>query len=427
MDSRLSSTPERMAVRVVVAFATNNAAVAAAGIACALAASSAATYAAGGTRTAMPHLVYVPIAMAAARFRALGALVVAMAAGLLLGPMMPLDVAAGTVQPVYGWLTRLFFFVLVGQTVAVLCHRSLTSLSEALTDLRAKAQLEVALARSEFKVVYQPLVELETGRIVGVEALVRWEHPRRGEVPPDMFIGAAERTGVIVDIGLYVLREASSQVARWRATIAAASELKIAVNLSARQLDDDNLPNKVAAVLAETGLPPGALQLEVTETAVITDVAAATSQVQELRNLGIAIAVDDFGTGESSLAYLHRFRADVIKIDRVFVQALDDHDQARALAAGVIGLAASLGATTVAEGIETAAQAEAVRALGCRIGQGYHFARPSGPDQIERLLTRAGRRNPRNKRGSEQAPFVPWAKPSFGTGHAPTSRVRGGD
>ncbi len=351
-----------------------------------------ATYAAGGTHTVMPHLFYAPVVIAATRFNHFGALVAALGAGVLAGPLMPLNVAAGTHQQPLGWLLRMAFFVLIGQTVAVFSNRSLSELSTVVADVRRGAELEAALERQEFRLVYQPLYDLGSGAVVGVEALVRWQHPERGTVTPDGFIEAAERTGAILPLGRWVLREAVQQLAGWHATTPAGRHLKVAVNLSARQLEDDGLTDHVVAVLRDSQLPPSALQLEVTETALITDLDMASTRLRQLQALGVGIAIDDFGTGQSSLSYLHRFHADVVKIDRSFVREVQHDAHARAVAEGVVRLSTALGALTVAEGIETQGQADIMQALGCDIGQGYWFARPGEPEAILDLLARTRRR-----------------------------------
>lgn len=346
-----------------------------------------ATYAAGGTHTVMPHLFYVPVVTAATRFGARGAFTVALCAGLFSGPLMPLDVAAGTSQPPLSQFFRLIFFIMIGQAVAFLSNRSFAALSNTVANRRKATELEGALSREEFRVVYQPLFNLTTGRLVGVEALVRWDHPEHGTVPPAMFIGAAEQTGAIVPIGMHVLRTAAAQAVRWRDTY--GKPLKVAVNISAAQLGDDTLIGNVAAVLTETGLPASALQLEITETALILDLEEANHRIEKLRNLGVAIAIDDFGTGQSSLVYLHRLHADVIKIDRSFVRVLESDAQARAVTKAIIQMATSVGAVTVAEGIETASQAKILRQLSCDIAQGYYYSPPIDPAEIERLLRSA--------------------------------------
>lgn len=370
---------------LVVASATRRAPAAMLAIVAALAAAWSVTHLAGGTRTAMVHAFYVGIVLAASRFRYVGALVASVGAGLLAGPLMPLDVAAGTSQELSGWLFRMASFVLIGQIVALLSHGSLEGLTSAVIDHRVKTDLEAALHRGEFRVVYQPLYDLTSRSLTGVEALLRWDDPSRGVVSPDQFIGDAERTGAIVPIGGWVLREAVRQTADWQAHVPGLS-LKVAVNISPRQLEDDELTREVAAVLRDTGLFPGDLQLEVTETALIDDLDGVIGRLAELRALGVSIAIDDFGTGQSSLAYLHRLPVDVIKIDRSFVHALTSGDRSSAVAKGIVRLCTSLNAVTVAEGIETQAQEDVLLSLGCTLGQGYLYARPADAHDLISLL-----------------------------------------
>ena len=265
---------------------------------------------------------------------------------------------------------------------------------EAAMDVRAQerltleADLRRALERGEFAVVYQPQVELVSGRIVGTEALVRWHHPDRGLVPPQHFIPIAEETGLIVPLGRWILETACRQAMAWAACTPARPPLSISVNLSAREFEDTRLLMDVADILARTGLPPTCLQLEITEGVAMGDAAAAIIILQELKALGVRLGLDDFGTGYSSLAYLRRFPVDVLKVDKAFIDGLGRDPQGTAIVEAVIALGHALGLSITAEGVETAAQAAHLRALGCEAGQGYHFARPLPPDAAGRLLAR---------------------------------------
>jgi diguanylate cyclase len=352
-----------------------------------LCAGAQATWLTGGTKGPGTHVLYIPVLIAATRFGGRAAFATAVAAGVIAGPLMPLDVAAGTHQLTVNWILRLGFFVLIGQTVATLSRGSARNLLEKLTDARAKAEIERGLARGEFHVVYQPQFQLASGRMVGAEALVRWTHPTRGLIPPVEFIKTAERVGAVLEIDSFVLREATLQVAKWRRSAPAAA-LWVGVNVSACQLSDSGLAGRVGAALEAAGLPPSALHIEITESAVVADLCAATSTVGGVRALGVQVAIDDFGTGFSSLAYLHRLPADVIKLDRSFVAEITD-SRVRALARAVVTLAKDLGATTVAEGIETEEQADAVRALGFDTGQGYYYAKPASHQAITAILPMA--------------------------------------
>jgi EAL domain-containing protein (putative c-di-GMP-specific phosphodiesterase class I)/GGDEF domain-containing protein len=242
--------------------------------------------------------------------------------------------------------------------------------------------LEGALARDEFTVLYQPIVDLATGRVVAAEALLRWQHPLHGAVPPAVFIPVAERSGEIVGIGRWVMEQAVRQVAAWRA---AGADLSVAVNVSPRQLREPHLAGDVLAVLEEAGAPADCLVVEVTESAMV-DEAVEVAALRRLRSAGVRIAIDDFGTGFSSLQYLTRLPVDVLKIDRSFVDRLDGTAESAAIAEAVIRLAQVLRLTTVAEGIETEDQAGELLALGSERGQGYLFSRPVAPEQVLALV-----------------------------------------
>jgi diguanylate cyclase (GGDEF)-like protein len=259
----------------------------------------------------------------------------------------------------------------------------------ATTRLRLESELRVALERGELRLVYQPKVELLGGEIRGVEALLRWAHPGLGPVPPSTFIPIAEETGMIVEIGRFVLEEASRLAAGWQRD---GRDLSMAVNVSGRQLADGDFGADVAAVLATTGLHPGRLVLELTETLLMTEAVRTTPTLRGLHDRGVRISIDDFGTGYSSLAYLHRFPVDELKIDRVFVHDLLDHAGQRALVGGMIAMGKALDLEIVAEGVETEAQAHELRLLGCDAAQGYLFAAPQTPEDLQRLLAEQPRR-----------------------------------
>jgi diguanylate cyclase (GGDEF)-like protein/PAS domain S-box-containing protein len=258
--------------------------------------------------------------------------------------------------------------------------------SRAMRRLRTESDLWRAIAHDELVVHYQPILDLRDGKLVGVEALVRWDHPERGLLTPDEFIPVAEETGLIHPIGAWVLEEACTQVQAWRMTSPAAERLQLAVNLSAKQLRQTSLVDVVDQVLERTGLPPALLCLEITEGTLMEDVEASTQMMQGLKALGVSLAVDDFGTGYSSLAYLSRFPVDLLKIDRVFVGELGDGSASWPIISAIAGLAAALGLVTVAEGVEDEGQLHALRSLGCELAQGYLFARPSPPDDLVDLI-----------------------------------------
>ena len=239
--------------------------------------------------------------------------------------------------------------------------------------LALEAQLRLALARDELVLYYQPQIDLHNQRLVGVEALLRWQCPERGLVPPDQFIPLAEESGLIVAMGSWVLRTACQQVRQWSA---AGQALRVAVNVSAVQFRQPDYVDGVAAILAEAPIEHSLIELELTESVLMEDSQLAGQHLQRLREMGVKLAIDDFGTGYSSLAYLKRFPLDLLKIDRSFIRDLpDDHDDA-AIARAIVALAQSLGLAVVAEGVETEAQESFLRQLGCTCGQGFRYSRP---------------------------------------------------
>ena len=258
-----------------------------------------------------------------------------------------------------------------------------------LSRLELKSDLQRALAAGQFALHYQPTMDLPTGRMTGVEALVRWHHPVRGLVPPVEFIPLAEESGLIVPLGLWVLETACAQMRVWQAEHPELG-LHLNVNLSGRQLEQPDITRDVAAVLAATGYDASALTLELTESVLVDRSEHVLDRLHGLKALGVKLAIDDFGTGYSSLSYLQRLPIDVLKIDKSFVDVLADSDLAGsrdALAATIISMARTLGLGSVAEGIEHPSQAEALRLLGCETGQGYLFARPLTPAALGLLLT----------------------------------------
>jgi EAL domain-containing protein (putative c-di-GMP-specific phosphodiesterase class I) len=251
-----------------------------------------------------------------------------------------------------------------------------TTLELALARHETANALRRGIHRGELVVHYQPALDLTSGRAVGVEGLVRWNHPQRGLLPPAEFISLAEETGLVVPLGAEVLATACRQVMAWQRGGGSGSDLWLAVNLAARQLLAPDLCSVVEEALADSGLEPGRLCLEITESALLEDSESSTRALNRLKALGVRIGVDDFGTGFSSLTYLKRFPVDVLKIDRSFVDGLCRDREDRAIVASVIDLAHAFGLTTTAEGVETAEQLAQLRALGCEQGQGYLWSRP---------------------------------------------------
>ena len=257
---------------------------------------------------------------------------------------------------------------------------------EQLEILDLKGDLAVALERGQFEVFYQPIVNMGDERIVSIESLIRWRHPTRGLITPDRFISLAEQTGLIVPIGRWVLREACQQLSRWQSQMPLTAPRTVSVNLSARQLHDPDLVKDVMSAIAESGLKPWQLTLELTESMMIDEFERASKILEQLRASRVQIAIDDFGTGFSSLSYLRRLPVDIIKIDRSFVAEMRNSTTAEALVRMVIDLAKVLDLRTVAEGIEDEAQAEQLSTLLCDEGQGYFFARPQPAAEIRALF-----------------------------------------
>jgi EAL domain-containing protein (putative c-di-GMP-specific phosphodiesterase class I) len=239
----------------------------------------------------------------------------------------------------------------------------------------------------ELVVHYQPIVELATGAVAGFEALVRWAHPSRGLVPPDAFIPLAEQTPRIIDIGDRVRLQACAQAVAWRRQFAGSAAWFMSVNLSGREVLSEGVADRVAMDLEETGLDPAALVIEVTETFFVGDAEKTTRRLQRLKDLGLRLALDDFGTAYSSLGYLRRFPIDIIKLDKSFTDGLPHGERELRLIESMGRLAADMGALTEAEGVETPEQATCLASLGWELAQGYYFARPASALSIESLLT----------------------------------------
>jgi diguanylate cyclase (GGDEF)-like protein/PAS domain S-box-containing protein len=257
--------------------------------------------------------------------------------------------------------------------------------AEAVARLQLETDLRRGVERNELRLVYQPIVNLESGAVVGFEALVRWQHPKRGTVSPAEFIPLAEETGLIVQVGEFVLIEACRQAARWRAEPSGAA-LRVSVNISSKQLSQGDLVAAVEKALTEAALHPSALHLEITESAIMQNAETAYGLIEKIRAIGCSFAVDDFGTGYSSLSYLHRFAIDQLKIDSSFVQSAER--KSAEIVRSIIDLGRSLGIEVVAEGIETLQQADYLRKLHCGLGQGYLFSRPVDEEKAMEIVRR---------------------------------------
>ena len=258
--------------------------------------------------------------------------------------------------------------------------------NRALERVATERALRQALDAGELRLHYQPIVSLDCGTVRSVEALVRWQHPERGLLPPGQFIPIAEQSALILQIGAWTLREACEQAYRWRARFGDAAPLPVSVNVSARQLAQPALPEIIRQVLADTGVRAADLAIEVTETALIEDSSVPVASLLELKALGVKILLDDFGTGYSSLSHVQRFPIDTLKIDRSFVMHLGAGKDDCAIVRAIAAMASALGLGVVAEGVETAEQAAEAHALGCGWAQGYHFARPAPAAEIESLI-----------------------------------------
>ncbi len=256
-------------------------------------------------------------------------------------------------------------------------------------EVREKVMLESglrhAIERGELRLHYQPKIDLASGRVIGAEALVRWQHPTRGLVPPAKFIPVAEDSGLILPLGEWVLKAACEQLRAWQRD---GIELQVAVNVSARQFQQRNLADIVMGVMAESGVDPQFIEIELTESAIMNDAEASISTLERMKSRGIAISIDDFGTGYSSLSYLKRLPLDILKIDQSFVRDITTDRNDAAIVRAIIGLAQSLGIKVIAEGVEDEHQLSFLNNYGCNYGQGFLFGRPLPPEIFVELVRR---------------------------------------
>ncbi len=292
-------------------------------------------------------------------------------------------------------------------------------LRSAQTEVQLDTDFMEALARGEFVLLFQPVVALDTHRVAGFEALVRWQHPSRGLVSPGEFIPIAEKTGFIVPLGLWTLREACLQLKAWRESLPEAGDAWVSVNLSAPQFNQPSLIDDIAEALRDAGLPACCLVVELTESAAMENPTAVKGQLMQLRVMGVKIALDDFGTGQSSLAYLHQFPADKLKLDRSFVCDMETRNDVRDIVGTITTLAHQLGLEVIAEGVETGGQLAQVRSLGCEYVQGYFFSKPVDRERAAELLRTGFPPLP----GSERA-AAPAAGASFEAHDSTTERTR---
>ncbi|NMM16074.1 MAG: EAL domain-containing protein [Cellulomonas sp.] len=355
-------------------------------IATMVAATTTTVYALGGAPNTAVHGFYFPIIYAALRFGRRAGVLTALVAATLSGPLMPLDVAAGTSQPIEAWAVRLVFFVLIAFAVHWLARQDPRPLEEMLRDSATHFRLRGALARNEVTAHYQPIADLNTGQVVGAESLCRWADRAGGYHSPAQFIPAAERTGLVIPLGQHMLTTALDQAARWARGPGPAP--MVTINVSAVQLTHPSFLPDLVTALGVHQVRPELVCLEITETALIRDPHQAVRVVRAAHDLGLLIALDDFGIGYSSLAYLRDFPIDIIKIDQSFVAEVDCDPKTNSLVMAIIEMAKALGATTIAEGIERPSQLESLRSLGCDLGQGWHLGRPAPPEQITSSFAR---------------------------------------
>ncbi len=256
----------------------------------------------------------------------------------------------------------------------------------AVNFLQLETNLRRALERGEFKVNYQPIVDLQKGGIVGFEALLRWHHPERGQISPAEFIPAAEETGLIVPIGEWVLRQSCTYLRQWQCQYVHAKNLTVSVNISVKQFAQIDLLNRIDDILKDSQLDGRFLKLEITESTIVGNYEVAKTILEQLKTRQIQLSIDDFGTGYSSLSHLHRLPVDILKIDRSFVDPIDEDNDEREIVQAIVTLAHSLNMKVIAEGVETAVHVEQLRNLGCEYGQGYYFSRPLTAQAATTLL-----------------------------------------
>jgi EAL domain-containing protein (putative c-di-GMP-specific phosphodiesterase class I) len=252
--------------------------------------------------------------------------------------------------------------------------------------LQLETDLRHALERGEFRNFYQPIVALDSGRIVGFEALLRWQHPTRGLIGPDQFIMVAEETGLIRELGWWNLREACRQLSEWKSQSNNYLNFTMNVNLSAKQFLQPNLVEEIRGLVEELELSPETLKLEITESTVMIDPTATAKMLQQIKSLGILLAIDDFGTGYSSLSYLHRFPLDTLKIDRSFISGVSDTGEGMEIAQTIMPMAKNLRLDVIAEGVETIEQVALLKKLQCKYAQGYFFSKPLAAAEVVELL-----------------------------------------
>ncbi|MEX2293043.1 MAG: EAL domain-containing protein [Acidimicrobiales bacterium] len=375
---------ERLSVKVVGSTLERDASVAVALIAVQLVAAFALTWALGGTAHVPPHWFYFPILFAALRFGVIGGVTTALMAAMLAGPLVPADVVSRTPQPLSDWSVRSAFFVAIGVALPTMMRLGTSTIQETRRRSRSEDDIQRGLDRNEFVLHYQPIVSLRSGRIVGAEALLRWQHPTRGLLTPDAFIDDVERLGSVAG---WVIAEAATAAARLRRD-RDLHQFTVSVNVSAQNLAQPDFVAQIRTALRAAQLAPQHLCIELTETTLVDDLESIGARLQVLRSLGTRVSIDDFGTGHSTLSYVRQLPIDVIKIDQSFVRDLGPEGRSVAIVDSVAGLARDLDAVCVAEGVETEDQREALLGRGIQFGQGYLFARPGPIGELEQMLAR---------------------------------------
>jgi diguanylate cyclase (GGDEF)-like protein len=266
-------------------------------------------------------------------------------------------------------------------------------LDSVLQRVQVEADLRTAIEKDQFEIYYQPIVDLHTGHISGLEALLRWNHPDHGMLPPGEFIGIAEDTFLIVPIGKWVLETACQQVRGWQNAFPEFEGLCLTVNVATQQFQGDRFVETVTDALASSGLPASTLVLEITESAMLANTEKTIDTLSRLKRIGVKLAIDDFGTGYSSLSYLRQFPVDILKIDKTFIDSVTNGADGSAVARAIVAMGQSLNLRTVAEGIETTEQQMELQKLGCGFGQGYRFSKPLDPERLAQLLTERSERS----------------------------------
>lgn len=339
-------------------------------------------HAAGGTDHAAPHWFYLPILVAGVRFGVVGGFLAGAASALLAGPAVPADVSTGAAQSLSDWVVRGGFFVAIGVLLPVLLEGTTLSIREERRLREVASEVRRGLERGEIVLHYQPVVDVRTGGIAGVEALLRWMHPERGRLDPDDFLFGVEELG---SIDAWVLEEACTQAERWRRDIFGEAPFFVAVNVSGSKLAQPDFVSQVKSALEVSGLPADRLCIEITERVLRRDVPSVAAKLGILRSLGMTVAVDDFGTGRTSLHELRELPFDVVKIDRSYVSGIG-RARIRAIVGSILELLASLDARCVAEGVETSDQLLALEELGCGLAQGFYLERPTSVEKLTLVL-----------------------------------------